>query len=85
MPVLVDPGAGADRQFWLVDGKIRGHVRHVIKPKDFQALAEALTTAMSICRWKSTPCAYWRETAKVRPELAKKILDDNPARFYGIH
>lgn len=41
MPVLVDPGAGSDRQFWLVDGKIRGHVRHVIKPKDFQALAEA--------------------------------------------
>ena len=41
MPVLVDPADGADRQFWLIDGKIRGHVRHVIKPKDFHALAEA--------------------------------------------
>ena len=41
MPVLLNPGAEADRQFWLVDGKIRGHVRHVIKPKDFHALAEA--------------------------------------------
>ena len=41
MPVLVDPGANSDRQFWLVDGKIRGHVRHVIKPKDFQDLAVA--------------------------------------------
>jgi hypothetical protein len=40
MPLLVDPGAESDRQFWLVDGKIRGHVRHVIKPKDFQALAD---------------------------------------------
>lgn len=41
MPTLIDPGDGADRQFWLIDGKIRGHVRHVIKTKDFQALAEA--------------------------------------------
>src|SRR5262247_2966312 len=41
MPVLVNPGPDADRQFWLVDGKIRGHVRHVIKPKDFHALAQA--------------------------------------------
>ena len=41
MPVLIDPGASSDRQFWLVDGKIRGHVRHVIKAKDFHALAEA--------------------------------------------
>jgi predicted TIM-barrel fold metal-dependent hydrolase len=41
MPVLVNPGPDADRQFWLLDGKIRGHVRHVIKPKDFHALAEA--------------------------------------------
>jgi predicted TIM-barrel fold metal-dependent hydrolase len=23
-------------------------------------------------------------SGKVRPELAKKILEDNPARFYGI-
>jgi predicted TIM-barrel fold metal-dependent hydrolase len=23
-------------------------------------------------------------SGKVRPELAKKILQDNPARFYGI-
>src|SRR6201993_2008233 len=41
MPILVNPGPEADRQLWLVDGKIRGHVRHVIKPKDFHALAEA--------------------------------------------
>ncbi len=41
MPVLLNPGPEADRQFWLIDGKIRGHVRHVVKPKDFQALAEA--------------------------------------------
>ena len=41
MPVLLNPGPEADRQFWLVDGKIRGHVRHVIKPKDFHALAQA--------------------------------------------
>jgi predicted TIM-barrel fold metal-dependent hydrolase len=41
MPVLLNPGPQADRQFWLIDGKIRGHVRHVVKPKDFQALAEA--------------------------------------------
>src|SRR5215471_12874446 len=41
MPVLLNPGPDADRQFWLVDGKIRGHVRHVIKPKDFHALAQA--------------------------------------------
>lgn len=41
MPMLVDPGANSDRQFWLVDGKIRGHVRHVIEPKDFHALAKA--------------------------------------------
>jgi uncharacterized protein len=41
MPVLVDPGANTDRQFWLIDGKICGHVRHVIRPKDFHALAEA--------------------------------------------
>jgi hypothetical protein len=38
MPVLVDPGAGSDRQFWLVDGKIRGHVRHVISPRIFTRL-----------------------------------------------
>jgi predicted TIM-barrel fold metal-dependent hydrolase len=24
------------------------------------------------------------KNGKVRPELAKKILQDNPARFYGI-
>jgi predicted TIM-barrel fold metal-dependent hydrolase len=24
------------------------------------------------------------KSGKVRPELAKKILEDNPARFYGI-
>jgi predicted TIM-barrel fold metal-dependent hydrolase len=24
------------------------------------------------------------KNGKVRPELAKKILEDNPARFYGI-
>ena len=41
MPVLLNPGPDADRHFWLIDGKIRGHVRHVVKPKDFQALAQA--------------------------------------------
>jgi predicted TIM-barrel fold metal-dependent hydrolase len=41
MPILVNPGPEAARQFWLIDGRIRGHVRHVIKPKDFQALADA--------------------------------------------
>src|SRR5215510_8589400 len=51
MPVLLNPGPDADRQFWLVDGKIRGHVRHVIKPKDFQALAEASGRKWS-CRRK---------------------------------
>ena len=41
MPLLLNPGPEADRQFWLIDGKIRGHVRHVIKPKDFHELAVA--------------------------------------------
>ena len=27
VPVLLNPGPEADRQFWLIDGKIRGHVR----------------------------------------------------------
>jgi predicted TIM-barrel fold metal-dependent hydrolase len=48
MPVLLNPGPNADRHFWLIDGKIRGHVRHVIKPKDFQALAAASGRSMVV-------------------------------------
>jgi hypothetical protein len=53
MPVLLNPGPGTDRQFWLIDGKIRGHVRHVIKPQDFHALAEASGRAWSCLRKRS--------------------------------
>jgi hypothetical protein len=50
MPVLLNPGPDADRQFWLIDGKIRGHVRHVIKPRDFHALAQASGRDMVVPR-----------------------------------
>ena len=43
MPVLVNPGEHADRQFWLIDGKIRGHVRHVIKPKGAATVSFTIT------------------------------------------
>jgi hypothetical protein len=48
MAVLVDRGDNSDRQFWLVDGKIRGHVRHVIKPKDFEAHTERVQNVQAV-------------------------------------
>jgi predicted TIM-barrel fold metal-dependent hydrolase len=39
MPIEMSPGPEARRHFWFIDGKIRGHVRHVIKRDEFEALA----------------------------------------------
>ena len=68
MPVLLNPGPEADRQFWLVDGKIRGHVRHVIKPKDFHALAQASGRDMvvpSISKTSRRAFATWTRWASI--------------------
>ena len=75
MPVLLNPGPEADRQFWLVDGKIRGHVRHVIKPKDFHALAEASGRDMVV-----PPEAQHLED-EVLHEAAVKMLRNNIGRL----
>ena len=81
MPVLVDPGAGADRQFWLVDGKIRGHVRHVIKPNVLMTGTDYGHVDMSV---EIDALRTLEKNGKVRPEPARKILSDNSARSYGI-
>jgi hypothetical protein len=72
MPVLLNPGPDADRQFWLIDGKIRGHVRHVVKPKDFQALAEASGRDMVV-----SPEAQHLEDVQAR----LRHMDETTRRF----
>jgi hypothetical protein len=54
-PVLLNPGPDADRQFWLVDGKIRGHVcrllEHVGKHR------------------RGVPCGDYQQAARNVPKL----------------
>ena len=72
MPVLINPGPEADRHFWLIDGKIRGHVRHVIKPGDFQALAQASGRDMVV-----PPEARDRAAAQHRGGIRRQVLGEH--------
>ena len=76
MPVLLNPGPEADRQFWLVDGKIRGHVRHVIKPKDFHALAQASGRDMVV------PPEAFRYTKGAAKPFKRSDLDNAVTREF---
>ena len=40
MPQLVRPSGDGKREFWMIDGKLRGLARQVINTEQFQELSE---------------------------------------------
>jgi predicted TIM-barrel fold metal-dependent hydrolase len=48
MPILLDPAEDVSRQFWLIDGRMRGHTRHRTSRQTLEAMAAASGRDMAV-------------------------------------